>query len=66
MCRLEKRFTVPLSLGGPCPPSSFPGYQEFFREFIVVTNSAAFHQHLLSGLKMQLNEVTILTLAFGC
>ena len=58
--RLEKRFTLPSSLGGPSPPPSFPGCQEFFRDFILTANSAVFHQHLLSGLITQLFEVYII------
>ncbi|KAK6181105.1 hypothetical protein SNE40_009036 [Patella caerulea] len=44
--RLQERFIQPFSVGGPCPPSSFPGNQEFFREFILCASSPVFNQHL--------------------
>lgn len=31
--RLEERLIQPHSVG-PCPPPSFPGHQEFFRDFL--------------------------------
>lgn len=33
--RLQERFVVPQSIRGPCPPPSFPGCQQFFRNFIL-------------------------------
>jgi len=33
--RLQERFVVPQSIRGPCPPPSFPGCQQFFRDFIL-------------------------------
>ena len=33
--RLQERFLVPQSIKGPCPPPSFPGCQQFFRDFIL-------------------------------
>lgn len=32
--RLEERLIQPHGIVGPCPPPSFPGHQEFFRDFI--------------------------------
>uniref|UniRef100_A0A3B3VAB0 Codanin 1 n=1 Tax=Poecilia latipinna TaxID=48699 RepID=A0A3B3VAB0_9TELE len=32
--RLEERLIQPHRVVGPCPPPSFPGHQEFFRDFI--------------------------------
>ena len=32
--RLEERLIQPHGVVGPCPPPSFPGHQEFFRDFI--------------------------------
>lgn len=33
--RLQERFIVSQSIRGPCPPPSFPGCQQFFRDFIL-------------------------------
>ncbi|ESP04385.1 hypothetical protein LOTGIDRAFT_176343, partial [Lottia gigantea] len=43
---LQERFIQPFSVGGPCPPVSFPGNQEFFKEFIVAASSPVLNQHL--------------------
>ncbi|XP_069494756.1 codanin-1 isoform X2 [Ambystoma mexicanum] len=48
--RLQERFVAPQSIGGPCPPPSFPGCQEFFRDFIVSARSFQFNQHLMDSL----------------
>lgn len=32
--RLEERLVQPQGVVGPCPPPSFPGHQEFFKDFI--------------------------------
>lgn len=32
--RLEERLIQPHKVVGPCPPPSFPGHQEFFRDFL--------------------------------
>ncbi|XP_010775183.1 codanin-1-like [Notothenia coriiceps] len=32
--RLEERLIQPQGVAGPCPPPSFPGHQEFFRDFL--------------------------------
>uniref|UniRef100_A0A8B9RBJ6 Codanin 1 n=1 Tax=Astyanax mexicanus TaxID=7994 RepID=A0A8B9RBJ6_ASTMX len=56
--RLQERLIQPQALSGPCPPPSFPGNQEFFRDFLCQLN-----QHLKDGLcqqLLQLNEVSIL------
>nr|XP_045619038.1 codanin-1-like [Procambarus clarkii] len=44
--RLYERLVTPSKLGGPCPPPSFPGSQEFFRDFIVTASNFVFNQHL--------------------
>ncbi|ESP02299.1 hypothetical protein LOTGIDRAFT_238027 [Lottia gigantea] len=44
--KLQERFIQPFSVGGPCPPVSFPGNQEFFKEFIVAASSPVLNQHL--------------------
>uniref|UniRef100_A0AAR2JLG3 Codanin-1 C-terminal domain-containing protein n=1 Tax=Pygocentrus nattereri TaxID=42514 RepID=A0AAR2JLG3_PYGNA len=56
--RLQERLIQPQALSGPCPPPSFPGHQEFFKDFLCQLN-----QHLKDGLcqqLLQLNEVSIL------
>ncbi|KAL7992399.1 hypothetical protein Chor_016655 [Crotalus horridus] len=37
--RLQERFLVPQGIRGPCPPPSFPGCQQFFRDFILSAGS---------------------------
>ncbi|XP_042226811.1 codanin-1-like isoform X1 [Homarus americanus] len=44
--RLYERLVTPSKFGGPCPPPSFPGSQEFFRDFITTASSYVFNQHL--------------------
>ncbi|XP_053653434.2 codanin-1 [Cherax quadricarinatus] len=44
--RLYERLVTPSKLGGPCPPPSFPGSQEFFRDFILTASNFIFNQHL--------------------
>ena len=44
--RLQERFIKPLSVGGPCPGPTFPGIQEFFRDFILVASNPLLNQHL--------------------
>nr|XP_054759399.1 codanin-1-like [Lytechinus pictus] len=55
--RLEERFSTPTSSGGPCPPPSFQGCQEFFRDFILATNSYTFNQHLMDSFSTKLIEL---------
>ncbi|KAM8920861.1 codanin-1 [Pelodytes ibericus] len=55
--RLQERFVAPQSVGGPCPPPSFPGYQEFFRDFIVSAGSHQFNQHLMDTLCQEIQEL---------
>lgn len=55
--RLAERFVAPNHFGGPCPPPSFPGYQEFFKMFVVIAASHPFNQHLIDGLSAQIQEV---------
>lgn len=44
--RLQERFVVPQSIRGPCPPPSFPGCQQFFRDFILSAGrSAGYYFH---------------------
>uniref|UniRef100_A0A8B9K3B1 Codanin 1 n=1 Tax=Astyanax mexicanus TaxID=7994 RepID=A0A8B9K3B1_ASTMX len=61
--RLQERLIQPQALSGPCPPPSFPGNQEFFRDFLQTASCCQLNQHLKDGLcqqLLQLNEVSIL------
>ncbi|XP_036398337.1 codanin-1 [Megalops cyprinoides] len=63
--RLQERLIQPQGLTGPCPPPSFPGYQEFFRDFLQTASSCQLNQHLTDSLcqqLLQLDEVAILGL----
>ncbi|XP_064421127.1 codanin-1 [Latimeria chalumnae] len=60
--RLQERFIAPQSTGGPCPPPSFPGCQEFFRDFIVCAGSYQLNQHLSDSLCQQILELDGLAL----
>uniref|UniRef100_A0A670I0A6 Codanin-1 C-terminal domain-containing protein n=1 Tax=Podarcis muralis TaxID=64176 RepID=A0A670I0A6_PODMU len=60
--RLQERFLVPQSIRGPCPPPSFPGCQQFFRDFILSAGSYQFNQHLMDSLSLQILELDGLAL----
>ncbi|KAJ6634079.1 hypothetical protein lerEdw1_014156 [Lerista edwardsae] len=60
--RLQERFVVPQSIRGPCPPPSFPGCQQFFRDFILSAGSYEFNQHLMDSLCLQILELDGLAL----
>ncbi|NXF07262.1 CDAN1 protein, partial [Smithornis capensis] len=60
--RLQERFVVPQSIRGPCPPPSFPGCQQFFRDFILSAGSYQFNQHLMDSLCLKIIELNSLTL----
>uniref|UniRef100_A0A8D2J8W9 Codanin-1 C-terminal domain-containing protein n=1 Tax=Varanus komodoensis TaxID=61221 RepID=A0A8D2J8W9_VARKO len=60
--RLQERFFVPQSIRGPCPPPSFPGCQQFFRDFILSARSYQFNQHLMDSLCLQILELDGLSL----
>ncbi|NXG02949.1 CDAN1 protein, partial [Sakesphorus luctuosus] len=60
--RLQERFVVPQSIRGPCPPPSFPGCQQFFRDFILSAGSYQFNQHLMDSLCLKILELNALTL----
>ncbi|XP_074680319.1 codanin-1 isoform X3 [Strix aluco] len=60
--RLQERFVVPQSIRGPCPPPSFPGCQQFFRDFILSAGSFQFNQHLMDSLCLKILELNGLTL----
>ncbi|MEQ2220474.1 hypothetical protein ILYODFUR_005852 [Ilyodon furcidens] len=62
--RLEERLIQPHGVVGPCPPPSFPGHQEFFRDFIQTASCCQMNQHLQDSLCQQLlhlDEVSILS-----
>ncbi|XP_071381513.1 codanin-1 [Centroberyx affinis] len=61
--RLEERLIQPHGIVGPCPPPSFPGHQEFFRDFLQTASCCQLNQHLKDSLcqqLLQLDEVSIL------
>ncbi|NWS72005.1 CDAN1 protein, partial [Crotophaga sulcirostris] len=60
--RLQERFVVSQSIRGPCPPPSFPGCQQFFRDFILSAGSYQFNQHLMDSLCLKILELNGLTL----
>ncbi|XP_068018333.1 codanin-1 [Melanerpes formicivorus] len=60
--RLQERFVVPQSIRGPCPPPSFPGCQQFFRDFILSAGSYQFNQHLMDSLCLKILELNGLSL----
>ncbi|KAM4014587.1 codanin-1 [Anomaloglossus baeobatrachus] len=60
--RLQERFVAPQSVGGPCPPPSFPGYQEFFRDFILSAGSFQFNQHLMDILCQEIQELDAISI----
>uniref|UniRef100_A0A8C4KNM7 Codanin 1 n=1 Tax=Dromaius novaehollandiae TaxID=8790 RepID=A0A8C4KNM7_DRONO len=60
--RLQERFVVPQSIRGPCPPPSFTGCQQFFRDFILSAGSYQFNQHLVDSLCLKILELDGLTL----
>ncbi|XP_014670686.1 PREDICTED: codanin-1-like [Priapulus caudatus] len=55
--RLQDRFVMPSAVGGPCPPPCFPGCQEFFRDFIVISDSRSFNQHILDSFSSKILEL---------
>ncbi|XP_049918342.1 codanin-1 [Epinephelus moara] len=60
--RLEERLIQPHGVVGPCPPPSFPGHQEFFRDFLQTASCCQLNQHLQDSLcqqLLQLDEVSI-------
>uniref|UniRef100_A0A3P8P1P8 Codanin-1 C-terminal domain-containing protein n=2 Tax=Astatotilapia calliptera TaxID=8154 RepID=A0A3P8P1P8_ASTCA len=62
--RLEERLIQPHGVVGPCSPPSFPGYQEFFRDFLQAASCCQLNQHLQDSLcqqLLQLDEVSILS-----
>ncbi|XP_063803724.1 codanin-1 isoform X2 [Pseudophryne corroboree] len=60
--RLQERFVTPPSVGGPCPPPSFPGFQEFFRDFILSAGSYQFNHHLMDSLCQEIQELDAISI----
>ncbi|XP_074145504.1 codanin-1 isoform X2 [Sminthopsis crassicaudata] len=60
--RLQERLVAPQSSNGPCPPPSFPGWQGFFRDFILSASSFQFNQHLMDSLSLKIRELNDLAL----
>ncbi|KAJ1103578.1 hypothetical protein NDU88_000999 [Pleurodeles waltl] len=60
--RLQERFVAPQNIGGPCPPPSFPGCQEFFRDFILSAGSFQFNQHLMDSLCQKILHLDAISL----
>ncbi|XP_031436332.1 codanin-1 [Clupea harengus] len=61
--RLQERLIQPQGFMGPCPPPSFPGHQEFFRDFLQSASCCQLNQHLKDGMCQELlllDEVSIL------
>ncbi|XP_055016299.1 codanin-1 isoform X2 [Boleophthalmus pectinirostris] len=62
--RLAERLVQPQTVSGPCSPPSFPGHQEFFRDFLQTASCCQLNQHLQDSLcqqLLQLDEVSILS-----
>ncbi len=56
--RLQERFVAPsTAAGSPCPAPSFPGDQEFFRDFILAAESHVFNQHLSTTIVAKITQV---------
>ncbi|XP_043839414.1 codanin-1 isoform X1 [Dromiciops gliroides] len=60
--RLQERLVAPQSGSGPCPPPTFPGWQGFFRDFILSASSFQFNQHLMDSLSLKIRELNDLPL----
>lgn len=57
--RLQERLTNPASTGGIAPPPSFPGCQEFFRDFIAIASDHAFCRQLSDVLVTKIDRVLL-------
>lgn len=58
--RLQERLINPTSTAcvlGICPYPSFPGFQEFFRDFISISSNQIFNQHFTESLVDKINEL---------
>jgi hypothetical protein len=45
------------ALSGPCPQPEFSGWEEFFRDFIVIAANMAFNQHLQDAFVSKIHEL---------
>lgn len=55
--RLRGRLVTPYKGGGPRPAPSFPGPQEFYRDFIISCSHSSFMQHLQDSIISHLLEL---------
>ncbi|KAK2147351.1 hypothetical protein LSH36_557g01065 [Paralvinella palmiformis] len=55
--RLRERLVTPALHGGPCPSPSFPGCQEFFKDFISAACNPFFNQLLSNQLLHKITEL---------
>ncbi|XP_044521035.1 codanin-1 [Gracilinanus agilis] len=60
--QLQERLVAPQSSSGPCPPPTFPGWQGFFRDFILSASSFQFNHHLMDSLSLKIRELNDLAL----
>lgn len=57
LTRLRERLVTPLSSQGPVPPPSFPGVQEFYKDFITHASNPMFYAHLQDCLVHEIMEL---------
>ncbi|XP_046742767.1 codanin-1 isoform X3 [Diprion similis] len=57
LTRLRERLVTPLSSKGPVPPPSFPGVQEFYKDFILHAANPMFYAHLQDCLVHEIMEL---------
>ncbi|XP_048506807.1 codanin-1 isoform X2 [Athalia rosae] len=57
LTRLRERLVTPLISKGPVPPPSFPGVQEFYKEFIFHASNPMFYAHLQDCLVHEIMEL---------
>lgn len=57
LTRLRERLVTPISSRGPVPPPSFPGVQEFYKDFILHASNAMFYAHLQDCLVHEIMEL---------
>ncbi|RXG61400.1 Codanin-1 [Armadillidium vulgare] len=55
--KLFDRLITPSQFGGPVPVPSFPGSQEFFKNFIIIASNHGFNTHLRNVLVMKITEL---------
>ncbi|XP_065345824.1 codanin-1 isoform X1 [Cloeon dipterum] len=56
--KLQERLVTPAkALSGPCPPPEFSGWEEFFRDFIVIASNCSFNSHLQDAFVCRLHAL---------